>query len=136
MTERPEFEAVIRRWIEKAENDFKNAEHTLKMEPEICPFDTVCFHAQQTVEKYLKAVLVKEGVDFPKVHDIGELVERLPPALKAPLTIAEQELITTFAVAGRYPSEEESYSAKEASEAMKIARKFRDWSRIHLLPTP
>jgi HEPN domain-containing protein len=38
-----------------------------------CFTDTVCFHAQQCVEKYLKAFLVLEGIDFPKTHDIGKI---------------------------------------------------------------
>ncbi len=40
------------------------------------PTDTVCFHAQQCVEKYLKAVLVSEAIDFPKTHDLEELMDR------------------------------------------------------------
>ncbi len=40
---------VVREWIEKAENDLKNAVYTLKMR-EDCPTDTTCFHAQQCVE--------------------------------------------------------------------------------------
>jgi HEPN domain-containing protein len=42
--------AGVREWIGKAENDLKNATHTLKLGKE-CPTDTVCFHAQQCVEK-------------------------------------------------------------------------------------
>jgi HEPN domain-containing protein len=34
----------------------------------------VGFHAQQTVEKALKVVLVLEGVDFPKTHDLEYLI--------------------------------------------------------------
>ena len=47
----------FRAWIKKAESDLKTAEHTLTLK-ENCPFDTVCFHAQQCAEKYLKALLV------------------------------------------------------------------------------
>jgi HEPN domain-containing protein len=36
----------LQQWIQKAENDLRNAEHTIKMNPEVCPYDTVCFHAQ------------------------------------------------------------------------------------------
>ena len=40
-------------WIRKAENDFKNIRATLvRADP---AWDTVCFHAQQAAEKYLKA---------------------------------------------------------------------------------
>jgi HEPN domain-containing protein len=49
----PEADALLsvdRQWIQKAENDLKNATYTLQM-GEDCPTDTVCFHAQQCVEK-------------------------------------------------------------------------------------
>ncbi len=62
--------AVFGGWIVKAENDLKTAAHTLKLGRD-CPTDTVCFHAQQCVEKYFKACLVLEGVDFPKTHDLA-----------------------------------------------------------------
>jgi len=55
MNERPEIYAEIRRWVEKAENDLRNGEYVLTLEEE-CPTDTVCFHAHQCAEKYLKAL--------------------------------------------------------------------------------
>lgn len=69
MTKMPEQERVAHQWVQKAENDLKNAEHTLTIGDK-CPFDTVCFHAQQCVEKYLKALLSLHGIDFPKTHDL------------------------------------------------------------------
>ena len=62
--------AVAREWMTKAENDLKTAVHTLDLGEE-CPTDMVCFHAQQCVEKYLKAVLVLDGIDFPKLKFPG-----------------------------------------------------------------
>ncbi len=41
--------AVVRQWVEKADNDLRTAAHTLTL-VENCPTDTVCFHAQQCVE--------------------------------------------------------------------------------------
>jgi hypothetical protein len=69
----PEIEQVITvvgEWVKKAENDSKNAAYTLEMDDE-CPTDTVCFHAQQVVEKYLKALLAFKGIPFPKSHNIS-----------------------------------------------------------------
>jgi HEPN domain-containing protein len=34
----------------------------------------IAFHAQQAVEKAVKALLVKHQVDFPKTHDLEELL--------------------------------------------------------------
>jgi HEPN domain-containing protein len=56
MNERPELRHVIAQWVSKAEEDLTAAEYLLTMGGQ-CPFATVCFHAQQLVEKYLKALL-------------------------------------------------------------------------------
>lgn len=48
---------VASEWVSKAENDLRAAVETLRVERN-CPTDTICFHAQQCVEKYLKALLV------------------------------------------------------------------------------
>ncbi len=68
---------VVREWIEKADNDLKTAAHTIKLGAD-CPTDTVCFHAQQCVEKYLKALLVLRRCDFPRTHDLERLRDLLP----------------------------------------------------------
>jgi HEPN domain-containing protein len=73
MPDREKLIAVCAEWLAKAENDLTNAAHTLKLGAS-CPTDTVCFHAQQCVEKYLKALLVVEGIDFPKTHDLEATV--------------------------------------------------------------
>jgi HEPN domain-containing protein len=72
--------AVIREWLVKAENDLLTAAHTLKLGA-ACPTDTVCFHAQQCVEKYLKALLVFRATPFPRTHDSYLLRSLLPPKL-------------------------------------------------------
>lgn len=48
---------VVREWIVKAEHDLTAAVQILKL-GKAAPTEAVCFHAQQCVEKYLKAVLV------------------------------------------------------------------------------
>ncbi len=55
MNERPELRHVVAQWVSKAEEDLTAAEYLLTM-GEQCPFATVCFHAQQLLEKYLKAL--------------------------------------------------------------------------------
>ena len=42
------------------------------------------FHAQQAVEKCLKAVLIAHGVEFRKTHDLAELLDLLADRGKPP----------------------------------------------------
>lgn len=65
----------IRSWVQKAEHDLKNAKIVLCSQEENKPYDTVCFHCQQAVEKYLKAYLVFLNKDFPRTHSLAWLIE-------------------------------------------------------------
>ena len=73
---------VAGEWVAKAEEDLKVAVHTLKLGPE-CPTSLVGFHAQQCVEKYLKAWLALKGEPFAKSHEIESLMEHVPPPARA-----------------------------------------------------
>lgn len=123
--------AVVGEWVAKAENDLKNAAHTLELE-EDCPTDTVCFHAQQCAEKYLKAFLVSVGADFPRTHDMETLVALLPAGIAVGLAVTEQRRLTTYATVNRYPGDYEPISLTEARQAVKIARRVRRALRRHL----
>jgi len=116
--------AIAREWIIKAENDLKTASYTLKM-AKGCPTDTVCFHAQQCVEKYLKAFLVIKGIDFPKTHDIEHLVSLLPESIWFRLSIEEQRRLAAYDTVTRYPGEYEPILLAEARRSVRIARRVR-----------
>lgn len=123
---------VVREWVIKAENDLKNASNTLKMRID-CPTDTVCFHAQQCAEKYLKALLTWKGTPFTRTHDLSSLVALLPPEIPVLLSEVEQVLLTEYAVATRYPGGVEEPTLGESREAVQVARKLRKAVRA-LLP--
>ncbi|MGW8256832.1 MAG: HEPN domain-containing protein [Thermoguttaceae bacterium] len=65
-------------WIVKAEGDFTSAqrEYRARKNPN---YDSACFHAQQCVEKYLKAVLQDREIPFRKTHDLNLLFDLLLP---------------------------------------------------------
>ena len=115
--------AIVREWVAKAEDDLTNASHTLKLGVE-CPTWTVCFHAQQCVEKYLKAVLVLQCIAFPKTHEIEELMRLIPSSMRPSLSDEEQERMTHYAVVTRYPGWPEIELA-EARHAVTIAQRVR-----------
>ncbi len=123
----PEHEQITRvaaEWVLKAENDLKTAACVLGMGRE-CPMDNVCFHAQQCVEKYLKAMLVLHATDFPRTHDVEKLVRLLPHGLLASWKLEEQRRLTQYATITRYPGDYEPISLDEARRAVRIARRVR-----------
>jgi HEPN domain-containing protein len=124
-------EQVVAEWVARAEEDLKAAAHLLKL-GRSCPAGTICFHAQQCVEKYLKAYLVFQGTPFPKTHDIEQLTTRVPSNARPSLTVEEQALLTEYAVGPRYPGWRD-VPLVEARRAMSLARRVRKQIRS-LLP--
>jgi len=61
---------LVRGWLLKGDSDLLNAKRTVNSEG---PYDTACFHSQQAVEKYLKAVLIYGDQSIPRTHDVEEL---------------------------------------------------------------
>jgi len=61
------------------------------------------FHAQQAIEKWLKAVLAKRSVEFEYTHDLRRLIELIEGAsLTFPLDTKAVVPFTEFAVPLRY----------------------------------
>jgi HEPN domain-containing protein len=123
--------ALIREWLEKAENDLFAAAQLLAAGAR-CPTDTVCFHAQQCVEKYIKALLVFRATPFSKTHNIHDLRALLPSRLRPKLDRAVQDRFTEFAVFTRYPGAGKAITLAEARKAVAIARRVRKEIRRHL----
>jgi len=96
---------IVQEWIEKAKADTKTAEREGKVQQDP-NWDAVCFHAQQAVEKFLKALLQHHEIVFPKTHDLSDLLDRIL-AVYPDLVLYKDDLewLTTFAVQVRYPGE-------------------------------
>ena len=124
--------SVVRAWVQKADSDLKTAALVLQAGDD-APADAVAFHAQQCAEKYLKALLACEGIDFPKTHDIGQLILLLPPGSRMDLPLEEQRRLTSYATATRYPGDYEPLTIHAARRALAIARRVRGHVR-KLLP--
>jgi HEPN domain-containing protein len=122
---------LVRQWLEKAENDLRNAEHTLTLKDD-CPFDTVCFHSQQCAEKYLKALLAFFSVDFPNTHDLIFLKKSAMEVVSISMDSVELQTLNRYSVESRYPGEWEPITRTEAEKAVNTARQVRDVVRSAL----
>lgn len=96
---------LIDEWVLKAEGDFISAlrEYRARKYPN---FDAAGFHAQQCIEKYLKALLQKNNIRFRKTHDLLALKESCTSFFPE-LELHKEGLayLSQFAVAFRYPGE-------------------------------
>jgi hypothetical protein len=65
---------ITREWIDKAEGDWSSAQREARARKNP-NYDSACFHAQQCVEKYLKARLQEANIPFSKNARTGEIAE-------------------------------------------------------------
>lgn len=111
---------AVRRWLIKADHDLITAKTTLSTDPPVT--DTPCFHAQQCVEKCLKAFLVFADIHVEKTHYLPRLVE-----LCRGVDSSFQELVDTgaqltdYAVQDRYPDIWREIPIDEATDAVRKA---------------
>lgn len=89
--------------------------------------ESLCFHAQQAVEKSLKAVLLAHAIAFPHTHNLAILLALLP-ATPVPPRVAASAALTDYAVTVRYPGIYEDISDEEYQEAIQIAETVLAWA--------
>ena len=96
-------------WVQKAEVDFESAQLLSRSANAL--HDAVCFHAQQCIEKYLKAWLQEAGIRIPRTHDLEDLLLLIVPS--EPSWNAWQPdflVLTSHAVESRYPGKSASFA--------------------------
>jgi HEPN domain-containing protein len=111
--------AATREWVSKAEEDFLAAVDLSRRRTPL--WSSVCFHAQQCAEKYLKSRLEEAGLRVPKIHDLDVLLNLVLPV--EPRWSALQpacQRLTDYAVDFRYPGH--SAHKAHAQQALKDAK--------------
>ena len=117
-------------WVNKAEGDFHVMEREARARKNLS-YDGICFHAQQCVEKYIKARLCEANLPIKKIHDLEKLLDRvvtIEPTWE--LFRPDFALLTGFAVNFRYPGE--SADREMALDARRRCRLFRQTARAAL----
>jgi HEPN domain-containing protein len=119
-----------REWVERAEADFA-AVLLLRRSRKKFSRDLVCFHLQQSVEKYLKARLNEAGIPFPKTHDLERLLDLALPVEPLWATFrAALSAITDHAVAARYPGP--PTTPAQATRVLQATKQIRGVIRVSL----
>jgi len=119
-------------WMQRAEEDWLLARSALRRKVPLIYGAT--FHAQQCVEKYLKALLLSCRQAFPRTHDLIALHDLcMRNSISVPVDQDKLERLAAYAVQVRYPGEDPTLD--EAREAVQIAQAVRRWARAVLLPS-
>jgi len=121
-------EAEIRRlvgdWIAKADLDF---DAVIRLVAEERFRDIVAFHAQQSAEKYLKALLSRHQVEFPKAHAIRRLLILLDPVEPGlAKKLDDANWLSPFGAEIRYPGDRPQTVPGDEVRAQQLAQKVRE----------
>lgn len=117
----------IKQWIEKADHDLGSAKIIYLHLPDY--FDTIAFHCQQAVEKYIKAILVFHKIEFLRSHDLVYLLDLLSQRIKIDeIKFKKAFTLNTFGVQIRYPNKTIKLTKEELETAIQISEEFRKFS--------
>lgn len=119
MSEPEPAQEEVERWLRYAREDLDAADVILEhgSVPRVA-----CFHAQQAVEKSLKASLIFSGIGFRKTHDLESLASTLPEGWSAGEDAASLADLTVWAVEPRYPGDLPEATKEDAESAVEQAR--------------
>ncbi len=109
----------IRNWLLRANEDISVITSLVNAGAEDYT-STICFHAQQASEKFLKAYLVYHNINFPRTHDLDYLLLECQKINKEAFEIDFKSL-TDFGVSLRYPDDFYIPDVTEALEYRNIA---------------
>ena len=91
----------------------------------------MAFFAQQSAEKYLKAVLQEQAITIPRTHDLKVLLALLLPVQPTLRSLNRgADFLTRFAVETRYPGE--GATKRQAVASLRWAEKIRQTVRSQL----
>lgn len=112
---------LTNQWLDKAEDDLNAAQALFDHGGDL--WSIVAFHCQQSVEKFLKAMLTSLQVEFSRTHDIAVLLDSLEGAdgdLAQELRPAET--LTVYGVQVRYPGDDPDVDREESEQALNLAK--------------
>ena len=114
---------AVGQWRAKAQSDWATVE--ILLESERCPADMVCFHCQQFVEKLLKAILTRYGIEAPKTHDLRRLIQLAVPYVPELSRLSDaSDVLTVHGVETRYPDDWRQVEPSEMKQVVELSKKF------------
>lgn len=122
-------------WLARAKSNLRRVE--LGRQDELILYEDLCFDAQQSAEKALKALCIHRGIEFEKVHSIAYLLGLLrEDGVQPPPVVMDADGLTTYAVVTRYPGHDEVVDGEAWESAVAVARQTLAWVERMVAETP
>lgn len=109
-----------KRWLRLAKDDLGTAE--LAAQSTLIAPHIGCYHAQQSVEKALKSILILLQIRFPFHHDLDELRDLIPNGWEVRLKHPSLGALTQWISQSRYPGNWPEATDQDARDAFREAR--------------
>ena len=111
-------------WIYLADHDLGSAKIIFQYLP--LYYEMIAFHCQQSVEKYIKGLLIYFEKDFKRTHDLVFLLDLLAEKIEVSPELYEKALsMEGFGVEIRYPKHNINMTTEELMYSIKIAEDYR-----------
>jgi len=125
---------LMKAWLASAEMDLESIHQIIDNEF-LTP--VACFHAQQSVEKCLKAFLEQQLNAVPKSHDILNLYGRVCQYVELPLDLVLLQKLNDLYIEARYPGElgllpDGKPSVSVAKDFYRLAQELYTFMEEHL----
>ena len=98
-------EEILQQWLDRGKNDLRAAEYLSTMHHPT-PDEIICYHCQQSAEKYLKAFIFSHDIEPDKTHDLEDLLEICQKYNTEFSTLSSKTyVLTRYGVLPRYPND-------------------------------
>ncbi|MBK1810776.1 HEPN domain-containing protein [Clostridium sp. YIM B02505] len=111
---------IYEEWFVYAKRDLESAKFLINMYPK--PIEIICYHCEQSAEKYLKGYLIRNGNKIERTHDLVVLNNKCKVIDKSFAAIEDECIeLVPYGVQVRYPyqldvTEDDMTSAIECAE--------------------
>lgn len=119
---------IARQWLEYASGDLKSA--VALNNNEGIPMRNVCYFAEQSVEKTLKALWIYFGITLIRTHDLDLLANKMPDEIRAKLELYNLSWLSEWSVEARYPGDWPEATEEDARKAIGMAQEILDLALI------
>ena len=90
-------------------------------------YEDLCFDAQQSAEKSLKALIIHQGLKPPKTHSFRVLINEIKKRMTLPETVLDVLDLDDYAIFTRYPGDYRPIDDDEYHDAVRIAEYIYNW---------